>query len=959
MKTKLLILLGWLACAVTVIAQTTSQPIQMGKLTSDLDANTQDIVRAQSLTFGPTTLSAGLLSSPAARIHILPNGTPTTAADGIWWGSDVKLYRSAAVAPTLHLVGNLDISGTITANGQDPILPGSDVDWTGTHTWAGSSSFGGVVAINNTTGITFPGVGAAAATRTALALVPGTNIQAWDADLDELALLSHTANYFIVGDGSDWTAKSPADARTALQLAAANSPTFTNLTLSGTLTVTGATSLSTLAASGAITLGGDANLYRSAADTLKTDDALIVVGNLTFPTAAVSGTMTFGGDATLYRSAADKLKTDDTFIANYLTPTHPLEVAYGGFGIALDGVDANKLFYTNGSGLAQTDITSYGRDLVGQTSVANMRTYLGLGTLATQSGTFSGTSSGTNTGDQTITLSGDASGSGTGAITTTLATVNSSVGQFGSATAIPRVTVNAKGLVTAIDTVPATPVIPDGSVDIATKTTGAYIMTITAAAGNNLKFTGSSPASGAHSAAIVIDTAQDIKTSDSPTFAGLNITGVTTLANATASTASNNGALVLTSGGLGVGGAVNVGTTLGVTGATTLASTLSVAGAMTTSSSLIQTTNAALGFATGRQGSNYPVFSTVNSVSNQITGIQITGRANGAGVDLDATGSGNENLRITALGTGSTVISSSGTGAISLAENTTVTGTLSVSSTLGVTGTTTLSALLHQTLVEANTAGVGAPNILLASESGTVLTNSGATALNYETLPSAAAGLVFTFICVDADGMRISADTGDDIRLREGTLVSTTGGNVSTTTIGASLTLYAVDSTHWVALPTTAIGLWSIDSVATGVGAYGSYYFSSSASTSLGTATPAKASGTTTAGNVDGFTHTASNRLTYDGKLTQKFQVTFDGALVKSAHTTATTATIWLAKGGSTITGASTLVTMSGDATTKTSVSLVSNVELATSEYIEVWIESSSVDDLTVAYGNVSVVPAQ
>ena len=49
------------------------------------------------------------------------------------------------------------------------------------------------------------------------------------------------------------------------------------------------------------------------------------------------------------------------------------------------------------------------------------RTNLGLGTLATQSGTFSGNSSGTNTGDQTISLSGDVSGSGTGSIATTIA----------------------------------------------------------------------------------------------------------------------------------------------------------------------------------------------------------------------------------------------------------------------------------------------------------------------------------------------------------------------------------------------------------------------------------------------------------------------------------------------------------------------------------------------------------
>lgn len=52
---------------------------------------------------------------------------------------------------------------------------------------------------------------------------------------------------------------------------------------------------------------------------------------------------------------------------------------------------------------------------------STMRTNLGLGTLATQNGTFSGTSSGTNTGDQTITLTTDVTGSGTGTFATTIA----------------------------------------------------------------------------------------------------------------------------------------------------------------------------------------------------------------------------------------------------------------------------------------------------------------------------------------------------------------------------------------------------------------------------------------------------------------------------------------------------------------------------------------------------------
>jgi len=57
-------------------------------------------------------------------------------------------------------------------------------------------------------------------------------------------------------------------------------------------------------------------------------------------------------------------------------------------------------------------------------------------------------------GNQTITVSGDATGSGTTSIALTLGTVNSNVGSFGSASAVPTLTVNGKGLVTAVSNTP-------------------------------------------------------------------------------------------------------------------------------------------------------------------------------------------------------------------------------------------------------------------------------------------------------------------------------------------------------------------------------------------------------------------------------------------------------------------------------------------------------------------------
>jgi hypothetical protein len=81
----------------------------------------------------------------------------------------------------------------------------------------------------------------------------------------------------------------------------------------------------------------------------------------------------------------------------------------------------------------------------------------------TLSATDNATVSGTNTGDQTITLTGDVTGTGTGSFATTLASSGVTAGTYGSATAVPTITVDSKGRVTSASATTITGVSPVGS----------------------------------------------------------------------------------------------------------------------------------------------------------------------------------------------------------------------------------------------------------------------------------------------------------------------------------------------------------------------------------------------------------------------------------------------------------------------------------------------------------------
>jgi len=114
------------------------------------------------------------------------------------------------------------------------------------------------------------GASSAADARTNLGLAIGTNVQAWDVNLDQIAALAPTDNNFIVGNGSAWTLETPAQALASLGVTATaaelnfvdnvtsdiqaqlnSKPSAANPSLSGTITITGGAQSWTVAASGA------------------------------------------------------------------------------------------------------------------------------------------------------------------------------------------------------------------------------------------------------------------------------------------------------------------------------------------------------------------------------------------------------------------------------------------------------------------------------------------------------------------------------------------------------------------------------------------------------------------------------------------------------------------------------------------------------------------------------------
>jgi hypothetical protein len=183
------------------------------------------------------------------------------------------------------------------------------------------------------------GASDAATARTNLGLAIGTNVQAWDANLDQIAALAPTADNFIVGNGSAWTLETPANALISLGLTA----TATELNYSSGVTSAIQTQLNnkpSLTGSGAsgtwaINISGTATTATTA-NALATGNSY-QVGSLGVGTGA-SGT-------------AGEIRATNNITAYYSDDR--LKTRLGGIDDALSKVMALSGFYYEANEVAQ------------------------------------------------------------------------------------------------------------------------------------------------------------------------------------------------------------------------------------------------------------------------------------------------------------------------------------------------------------------------------------------------------------------------------------------------------------------------------------------------------------------------------------------------------------------------------------------------------------------------------
>ena len=207
-------------------------------------ASTSATNAANSASTASTQATNASNSASAASTSATNAASSATAAAASYDSFDDRYLGSKSSAPSVDNDGNALLTGALYFNTVDnamKVYNGSA--WLDAY----ASLSGALIATNNLADLTNTGTA-----RTNLGVAIGTNVQAYDAQLADIAGLTPTDNNFIVGNGTNFVTESGSTARTSLGLGSIATQDASNVAVTGG-SINGTTIGATTATTGAFT----------------------------------------------------------------------------------------------------------------------------------------------------------------------------------------------------------------------------------------------------------------------------------------------------------------------------------------------------------------------------------------------------------------------------------------------------------------------------------------------------------------------------------------------------------------------------------------------------------------------------------------------------------------------------------------------------------------------------------